>query len=264
MTGEPDQLSSAAAAWPVGPGAGIEQLPQLGLPQHRWGVSGTWGGRIVAIGLPSISPSAASQLKNCSSERKRCDRVAEAHPGVGPLDEEGPDVLAPHLGDPPRLSEERLELLDRLRVRHDRRRRLVLGPQVTDERGQVGQNVRFGYRIGSSVTAGARAHNYHRPCVEARSQLRLKNGCGQAPRQLCRVTERDPRRSSSVVEQGTHKPLVGGSNPPSATNPSIVTKRSTYPSSTPADRRKRPVMVRRYTPDGGRCAAAAQISRRLR
>jgi hypothetical protein len=26
-------------------------------------------------------------------------------------------------------------------------------------------------------------------------------------------------RSSSVVEQGTHKPLVGGSNPPSATNP---------------------------------------------
>src|SRR6476646_404137 len=25
-------------------------------------------------------------------------------------------------------------------------------------------------------------------------------------------------RSSSVVEQGTHKPLVGGSNPPSATN----------------------------------------------
>ena len=26
------------------------------------------------------------------------------------------------------------------------------------------------------------------------------------------------RRSSSVVEQGTHKPLVGGSNPPSATN----------------------------------------------
>ena len=27
-----------------------------------------------------------------------------------------------------------------------------------------------------------------------------------------------PWRSSSVVEQGTHKPLVGGSNPPSATN----------------------------------------------
>ena|SRR5438094_6502929 len=26
-----------------------------------------------------------------------------------------------------------------------------------------------------------------------------------------------PWRSSSVVEQGTHKPLVGGSNPPSAT-----------------------------------------------
>ena len=27
------------------------------------------------------------------------------------------------------------------------------------------------------------------------------------------------RRGSSVVEQGTHKPLVGGSNPPPATNP---------------------------------------------
>jgi hypothetical protein len=27
-----------------------------------------------------------------------------------------------------------------------------------------------------------------------------------------------PRRSSSVAEQGTHKPLAGGSNPPSATN----------------------------------------------
>ena len=33
------------------------------------------------------------------------------------------------------------------------------------------------------------------------------------------VSSRLRRRSSSVVEQGTHKPLVGGSNPPSATNP---------------------------------------------
>ena len=31
-------------------------------------------------------------------------------------------------------------------------------------------------------------------------------------------TIRALRRSSSVVEQGTHKPLVGGSNPPSATS----------------------------------------------
>jgi hypothetical protein len=32
------------------------------------------------------------------------------------------------------------------------------------------------------------------------------------------------RRSSSVVEQGTHKPLVGGSNPSSATSPVISPK----------------------------------------
>ena len=33
------------------------------------------------------------------------------------------------------------------------------------------------------------------------------------------------RRSSSVVEQGTHKPLVGGSNPPSATTPILIDAR---------------------------------------
>ena len=65
-----------AAVLEVGPGAGVEQLPQLGLAEDGGGVSGTWGGRIVAIGLPSISPSAASHLKNCWSARKRTDAVA--------------------------------------------------------------------------------------------------------------------------------------------------------------------------------------------
>ena len=92
------------------------------------------------------------------------------------LDEEGFDVLPPHVGNParppaPRLGEERLELLDRLGVDHDRRRRLVLGPQMTGERGEVVQNIRFGYRVRPSPTAGARAHNYRPPCFEPRSQL---------------------------------------------------------------------------------------------
>jgi len=65
------------------------------------------------------------------------------------IDEERLDVHTSHVGDPPRpsaarLSEERLELLDRLGVGHDRRRRLVLGPQVTGERSQVVQKDRLG------------------------------------------------------------------------------------------------------------------------
>ena len=47
--------------------------------------------------------------------------------------------------------------------------------------------------------------------ASARSPLRTKHSRQQASR----IGRR--RRSSSVVEQGTHKPLVGGSNPPSAT-----------------------------------------------
>ena len=42
-------------------------------------------------------------------------------------------------------------------------------------------------------------------------------GCRPWPRSIGLIA----RRSSSVVEQGTHKPLVGGSNPPSATNHAI-------------------------------------------
>ncbi len=45
------------------------------------------------------------------------------------------------------------------------------------------------------------------------------SGPGIARSERGRVDFVIQRRSSSVVEQGTHKPLVGGSNPPSATNP---------------------------------------------
>ena len=42
---------------------------------------------------------------------------------------------------------EPVELGDRLRAGHDRRRRLVLDPQVAAERGEVGGIVRLGCRI---------------------------------------------------------------------------------------------------------------------
>lgn len=77
--------------------------------------------------------------------------------GVLEVEEERLDVLTAELGDGPRPMapfEEGVELLDRLGVRHDRRRRLVLGPQMTAERGEVGGNVRRGCRIGRSATSG--------------------------------------------------------------------------------------------------------------
>ena len=86
-------------------------------------------------------------LKRAEALRQR----GRPHTRVLALDEERLDVLTSHVG------EEQCELLDRLRVGHDRRWRLVLGPQVTGERSQVVQNVRFGYRIRSSPTAGAQS-----------------------------------------------------------------------------------------------------------
>ena len=52
----------------------------------------------------------------------------------------------------------------------------------------------------------------------------LKGVCAAVATGGCRsgspsINLNTARRSSSVVEQGTHKPLVGGSNPPSATTP---------------------------------------------
>src|SRR3954471_23534088 len=52
--------------------------------------------------------------------------------------------------------------------------------------------------------------------ARARSDLHDDGGAGEEAR--TGDTIRGLRRSSSVVEQGTHKPLVGGSNPPSATS----------------------------------------------
>lgn len=61
----------------------------------------------------------------CHKWRKALRQGRRPHARVLALDEEGLDVLPPHVGDPPRpsapaIGEERLELFDRLRVGHDR------------------------------------------------------------------------------------------------------------------------------------------------
>ena len=172
---EPDHRV-VAAILEVGPGAGVEQLPQVGLAEDGWGSLGH-------VGRPHRGHRALLDLALGSQPFEELLERAEAlrqggrpHAGLLALDEEALDVLTPHVGDSPRpaapaVREEQLELLDRLRVGHDRRRRLVLGPLVTGERSKVVQNVRLGYRIRPSPTAGTRAHNYRRPCVEPWSQL---------------------------------------------------------------------------------------------
>ncbi len=62
---------------------------------------------------------------------------------------------------------------------------------------------------------------------------RGRSGSGVGIGRCARIPAR--RRSSSVVEQGTHKPLVGGSNPPSATNPrpDLPVPRGTHPQGLP-------------------------------
>ena len=92
--------------------------------------------------------------------------------GVLERERERLDILPPEVSDGPWPViplEERIELGDCLRIGHDRRGRLVLGSKVAAERGEVGGNVRLGCRIGPSVNQW---------------------------------------RSSSVVEQGTHKSLL--------------------------------------------------------
>jgi hypothetical protein len=172
---EPDHRV-VAAVLEAGPGTGVEQLPQLGFPQHRWGSLGH-------VGRPHRRHRTAIDLALGREPLEELLERAEAlrqggrpHAGILAFDEEGLDVLPPHVGDPPRpsaarLSEERLELLDRLRIGHDRRRRLVLGPQVAGEQGQVVQSVRLGYRIKASPTTGARAHDYQGPSLRPWSQL---------------------------------------------------------------------------------------------
>ena len=172
---EPDH-GVVAAILEVGPCAGVEQLPEVGLAQDGRGSLGH-------VGRPHRRHRAALDLALGRQPLEELLERAEplrqgrrSHAGILTVDEERLDILPPHVGDPARpptsrLGEERLELLDRLRVGHDRRWRLVLGAQVTGERGEVVQNVRFGYRITSSPTAGARAHNYRPPCLRPWSQL---------------------------------------------------------------------------------------------
>ena len=117
---------------------------------------------MVAMGMPSDLALGRQPLEELLKRAEALRQRGRPHTRVLALDEERLDVLTSHVGDSPRPSaaavgEEQCELLDRLRVGHDRRWRLVLGPQVTGERGQVVQNVRFGYRIRSSPTAGAQS-----------------------------------------------------------------------------------------------------------
>jgi hypothetical protein len=92
-------------------------------------------------------------------------------------------------------------------------------------------------------------------CAAADTDLgRPDRGCRSGSRSI----RLDARRSSSVVEQGTHKPLVGGSNPPSATKPSRRTSRDPAPSPwLVGEPRRGPGYTRR----GGRRAAVTRIRR---
>jgi len=172
---EPDDRV-VAAVLEVGPGAGVEQLPEFGLAEDRWGSLGHVG-RAHRRHRAAFDLALGGQpLEELLERTEALRQGGRSHAGILAVDEERLDVFPSHVGDPPRpptpgLGEEGLELLDRLGVGHDRRRRLVLGPQVTGERSQVVQNVRFGYRIRTSPTAGVRAHNYRRPCSNPWSQL---------------------------------------------------------------------------------------------
>src|SRR3990172_2202325 len=76
----------------------------------------------------------------------------------------------------------------------------------------------------------SRSRSSTAPCSRPAGGGGTKPGCpkGQTgPIGSGRAIEYRARRSSSVVEQGTHKPLVGGSNPPSATTPLNVADAAT-------------------------------------
>ncbi len=89
----------------------------------------------------------------------------------------------------------------------------------------------IGRRIDGGAPPGPRV-NWPRTCASP---------CRRWPRRGClgRVQVHPlhyaaPRRSSSVVEQGTHKPLVTGSNPVSATNDLTTARAALGPSHLPA------------------------------
>jgi hypothetical protein len=50
-------------------GAVRQPEPHMIVGEHEYGLLSNLGGRILAIGDPSISPSSSSQLKNCCSKR---------------------------------------------------------------------------------------------------------------------------------------------------------------------------------------------------
>jgi hypothetical protein len=50
-------------------GAQLEELGEVVVRHDRDGCSGTWGGRIVAMGDCGMSPSSSSQRNSCCSRR---------------------------------------------------------------------------------------------------------------------------------------------------------------------------------------------------
>ena len=141
---EQPEDGAVAAVLERGPGAGVEQPPQLLLAQDRWGslrhLGRAHGRHRAALDLALVGQPLEELLERAEALRQR----GRPHAGLGAVDEEGLDVLAPEVGHSPgappaRLGEERVELLDRLGVGDDRGRRLVLGPQVAGEGGQVGR-----------------------------------------------------------------------------------------------------------------------------
>ena len=58
---------------------------------------------------------------------------------------------------------------------------------------------------------------------------RRKSTCGAFPTSVIIPALRSVRQRSSAVEQGTHKPLVGGSIPPAGTTDSISPRRAPVP-----------------------------------
>ena len=158
--------------------------------------------------------------RKCDGRKYRsCGRVRRRVTGGGSLQELG-------------------ELVDGLAVGDHGRGRFVLRAEVADERVEVRAYISHCARIAfrgrglrplfAPETENFDIYSYtvsggvRKPQSRSRARYLVSLNGGRA---------RCPWRSSSVVEQGTHKPLVGGSNPPSATNPRSVTHISSYPTS---------------------------------